>query len=93
MRNPTLRNAASEWWNTERQEGEWIREDEIVQNTARQIGVGFDVGGESDATGTTVAGSSSSPNTTKDGPLRANAKAATRSLMTPLQRPGTGAKP
>ncbi|THU96232.1 hypothetical protein K435DRAFT_664817 [Dendrothele bispora CBS 962.96] len=87
MRNPTLRDAATEWWNTERQEGEWIREDEIVQSTARQLGLGFDAGSNDDPSG------SSSSSSTNDGPLRANAKAATRNLMTPLRRTDLNAKP
>ena len=40
MRDPSLRDTATEWWGTEKQEGEWVREDEGVRNTARQLGIG-----------------------------------------------------
>jgi hypothetical protein len=41
MRVPSLRARATAWWGTERQEGEWIREDPGVQRVADALGLGF----------------------------------------------------
>ncbi|KAF9030087.1 hypothetical protein BDZ89DRAFT_949992 [Hymenopellis radicata] len=42
MRTPSLNNAASAWWARERQEGEWIRSDQRVQDVARGVGLPFE---------------------------------------------------
>lgn len=41
MRDPQLRTAAGGWWEQERKEGEWGREDENVQNMADKLGFGY----------------------------------------------------
>ncbi|OCH91271.1 hypothetical protein OBBRIDRAFT_792432 [Obba rivulosa] len=43
MRDPTLRGAAIEWWEQQRVEGEWAREDQHVRHVAEQLGKGFSV--------------------------------------------------
>jgi len=51
MRDPTLRAAAAEWWDRQRVEGEWAREDESVRRMANKLGKGFDEGGEDEEEG------------------------------------------
>ncbi|KIM71348.1 hypothetical protein PILCRDRAFT_54875, partial [Piloderma croceum F 1598] len=41
MRDPRLRETAGEWWDRERKEGEWGREDEDVQRMAERLGFGY----------------------------------------------------
>lgn len=41
MRDPHLRDAAGTWWDQERKEGEWGREDEDVQRMAERLGFGY----------------------------------------------------
>ncbi|KAE9396464.1 hypothetical protein BT96DRAFT_884754 [Gymnopus androsaceus JB14] len=43
-RHPTLRTRADNYWVKERQEGEWVRDDEDVRRVARGVGIGFDEG-------------------------------------------------
>ncbi|KAI0944992.1 hypothetical protein AcV7_001643 [Taiwanofungus camphoratus] len=42
MRDPTLRAAAGNWWERQRKEGVWAREDENVRQVAERLGRGFD---------------------------------------------------
>lgn len=42
MRNPQLRENAGEWWDRERREGEWGREDETVKRMSDKLGFGYD---------------------------------------------------
>lgn len=42
MRSPTLNGNARAWWNRQRKEGEWIREDGRVQAIARGIGIPYE---------------------------------------------------
>lgn len=51
MREPTLRAAAVEWWDRQRVEGEWAREDESVRKMAKKLGKGFDEAGEDEEEG------------------------------------------
>jgi hypothetical protein len=44
MRVPSLRDRASAWWGTERQEGERVRNDAGVQHVAERLGLGFTEG-------------------------------------------------
>ncbi|KAK7035463.1 hypothetical protein VNI00_011756 [Paramarasmius palmivorus] len=44
QRQPELRTAAGEYWAAERDEGEWVRTDEAVQKTARDMKMGYDKG-------------------------------------------------
>ncbi|KZT70412.1 hypothetical protein DAEQUDRAFT_744676 [Daedalea quercina L-15889] len=41
MRDPQMRAAAGEWWERQRVEGAWAREDEGVQRVAERLGKGF----------------------------------------------------
>lgn len=41
MRNPLLRDTAGNWWNQDRKEGEWGRDDEDVQTMAQRLGIGY----------------------------------------------------
>jgi len=41
MRDPLLRGTAGNWWNQERIEGEWGRDDEDVQRMAQRLGIGY----------------------------------------------------
>ncbi|KAH9835332.1 uncharacterized protein C8Q71DRAFT_837178 [Rhodofomes roseus] len=42
MRDPRMRAAAGDWWERQRVEGEWAREDETVRRVADRLGKGFD---------------------------------------------------
>lgn len=42
MRNPQLRDKSGKWWEQERREGEWGREDETVRRLADKLGLGYD---------------------------------------------------
>ncbi|OBZ77475.1 hypothetical protein A0H81_02705 [Grifola frondosa] len=42
LRDPTLRAAATEWWERQRQEGEWARSDEGVRRMAARLGKGLE---------------------------------------------------
>ncbi|KAJ3747949.1 hypothetical protein DFH05DRAFT_1458193 [Lentinula detonsa] len=72
-RNPTLRAASESYWMTERQEGDWIRSDENVQDMARRLGSGFDEAKGSDTEET--------KDNLSDGPLLKQAKAAVQNLI------------
>ncbi|KAI0777343.1 hypothetical protein BD413DRAFT_609721 [Trametes elegans] len=48
-RQPALRAAAGEWWERQRAEGAWAREDPHVQRAAERLGRGFREGAEGDA--------------------------------------------
>ena len=41
-RSPVLSTSAQSYWQTERQEGTWVREDPSVRDVARRTGFGFD---------------------------------------------------
>lgn len=95
MRTPALRDTATEWWCTEKQEGEWVREDEGVRNTARQLGIGFGSGPASTTIqpgSAGIGGVNSDTAHREEGPLRVNAKAAARNLIGAFAtwRPGPG---
>ena len=81
MRVPSLRARATAWWGTERQEGEWVREDPGVQRVADALGLGFrERKSENDGGG----GAESTENTEGNkgvGKLRAAAEMAVRSLL------------
>ena len=42
MRNSQLRDRSGKWWEQERKEGEWGREDETVKRLADKLGLGYD---------------------------------------------------
>lgn len=46
MRNPQLRDRSGEWWEQERREGQWGREDETVKRLADKLGLGYDGDGK-----------------------------------------------
>ncbi|KAF9069448.1 hypothetical protein BDP27DRAFT_1293750 [Rhodocollybia butyracea] len=73
-RHPELRAAAEDYWAAERQEGEWVREDEDVRRIAKSVGMGFDEASKEDVD------DSSSP-ALADGPLLQNAKTAAQKLL------------
>jgi hypothetical protein len=73
MRDPNLRDTAGDWWNKERKEGEWGREDEDVQRMAERLGFGY-----TDQTGIENGGVGSS----REGKLKSSAKLAVEALKT-----------
>jgi len=73
-RNPKLRAAAENYWTAERQEGEWVRNDEDVQRIARSMGLGFDEASKEDT-------DDQLSSTSSDGPLLKNAKTAVQNLL------------
>jgi hypothetical protein len=73
MRDPNLRDTAGDWWDKERKEGEWGREDEDVQRMAERLGFGY-----TDQTGIENGGVGSS----REGKLKSSAKLAVEALKT-----------
>jgi hypothetical protein len=71
MRDPHLRDTAGEWWEQERKEGEWGREDEDVQRMAERLGFGY-----TDQTGAEHGEAGSAG----EGKLRSSAKLAVEAL-------------
>lgn len=41
MREPSLRASALQWWDKQKLEGQWMKEDETVQKTAEKMNSGF----------------------------------------------------
>ena len=41
MRDSQLRDTAGDWWDQERKEGEWGRDDEDIQRMAERLGFGY----------------------------------------------------
>lgn len=41
MREPSLRASAMQWWDKQKLEGQWMREDETVRKTAEKMNSGF----------------------------------------------------
>jgi hypothetical protein len=78
MRVPSLRARATAWWGTERQEGEWIREDPGVQRVADALGLGFR---ERESENDGGVGAQSTEGNKGVGKLRAAAEMAVRSLL------------
>jgi len=66
MRDPTLRAHANQWWDKQKDEGDWVREDDNVQRIAEKLDYGF---GEASSDGT------------QEGKLRANAKLGVNALV------------
>ena len=81
MRVPALRARVESWWETERREGAWVREDKDVRRVAERIGLGFDEGyhGDGEGGGGAADGGASVP--VGKGKLRAATKMAVRVLM------------
>jgi len=69
MRDQNLREAAGDWWEKERKEGEWGREDEYVQRMAEKLGIGY-----GDGIGTDTEG------VVSEGKLKNTAKIAVEAL-------------
>lgn len=55
MRDPRTRAAAGDWWDRQRVEGEWAREDEGVRRVAERLGKGFAEEGEKEGRIRTLA--------------------------------------
>jgi len=72
MRDPRLRETAGEWWDRERKEGEWGRENEDVQRMAERLGFGY-----TERTGTTDGEAS----TARQSKLKSSAKLAVAALQ------------
>jgi len=71
MRDPNLRDTAGDWWDRERKEGKWGREDEDVQRMAERLGFGYTA-----QTGPQNGGVASSG----DGKLKGTARLAVEAL-------------
>jgi hypothetical protein len=72
MRDPRLRETAGEWWDRQRKEGEWGREDEDVQRVAERLGFGY-----TERTGTADGEVGSG----RQGKLKSSAKLAVAALQ------------
>lgn len=70
MRDANLRTSAGDWWEQDRKEGEWVREDEGVQRMAEKLGFGF-----GDGTGTENDGEDG-----EEGKLKRGVKVAVEAL-------------
>jgi len=70
MRDQHLRNTAGGWWDQERKEGEWGREDEDVQRMAERLGFGYTDGAENGNAGNIG-----------EGKLKSSAKLAVAALI------------
>jgi len=71
MRDANLRASAGDWWEQERKEGEWVREDEGVQRMAEKLGFGYGDGTETENNEEDGGG---------EGKLKRNAKIAVEAL-------------
>jgi hypothetical protein len=74
MRDLHLRGTAGEWWDRERKEGEWGREDADVQRMAEKLGFGYTDRTEH------ANGSADAPAAAKGVKLKTNAKLAVDAL-------------
>ena len=72
MRDPRLRETAGEWWDRERKEGEWGRDNEDVQKMAGRLGFGY-----TEPTGTTNGEADSA----RQSKLRSSAQLAVAALQ------------
>ncbi|KDQ59991.1 hypothetical protein JAAARDRAFT_32355 [Jaapia argillacea MUCL 33604] len=80
LRVPEFRDRKEAFWETQRQEGTWGREDENVRRIADRLGLGYDergVDGEGEGVGTSTSG---------EGRLRTNARVAVEGLKNGLRR-------
>ena len=71
MRDRKLREAAGDWWEQERKEGKWGREDADVQRVAERLGFGYGNGSRTENDGEGIIG---------EGKLKSNAKMAVDAL-------------
>ncbi|PFH47722.1 hypothetical protein AMATHDRAFT_67122 [Amanita thiersii Skay4041] len=88
MRNPTLREKASEWWEVEKKEGDAVVSDEGVRSAAQAQGIGFGEGVKAEVVdGRLIAripvGGEGEGAAEKEveGPLRTSVRMATEGLL------------